>query len=94
MPQTKKTALDKAIRIDSNLYHFVKEHNLELCFTNNFKGVSNVIFPKDCISTTLIIIGGKIEHMGLCPSYNSGFYTYDASHDPCYEENFNKLLTE
>lgn len=96
MDQGKKlSVLSAAIRTDSNLYYFVKDHNLKLCcLSKNLQRVIKIIFPKDCVSSTSVIIDGKIEQLEFCIDANSTLYTYDSSNDSYYYENLNRLICE
>lgn len=86
----------KAVRIKNNIYHFIKEHSdLELKLSASGK-VIKIIFPKDCISQTYIIIDGKIAFIQYSKSSSDDLITntYDGFEDYNYDENMEKLIRE
>lgn len=78
---------------NDNIFYFLKEHpdlKVELQKGN----VINVIFPPNCISSTLLIQNGKIAFLQYCTTENEDLITntYDSSKDSSYEENLYNVI--
>ena len=86
----------KPVRPQDNIYFFMKEHpdlKLQLSTSGN---VTDVIFPKNCTSTFLIIVNGKIKFIQYLKTEFDNLLdnTYNGEDEDSYFENIEKYIRE
>lgn len=86
----------KPVRPQENIYFFMKEHpdlKLKLSTSGN---VTDVIFPKNCTSSLLIIVSGKIKFLQYVTSESDNLSdnTYLGEDEDSYFENMRKYIRE